>query len=227
MVREKKTGKKPIEQYDHKDKKRANNPPVGLVTPELILERKVFLITRKTVEQIKNYIRRKAILESAGPYYVQEWSGVSTGYSDGIKIGGGDLVKKIAFSKDKLEDFCRRHHIKKLSLYGSYLRGENQTDSDVDILVEFDPDHIPGLIRLAGMEIELLISWEEKRICGPPRTWVLISGRKFWKWPRCNMPKDDHILWKTVIEDLPPLIAELEKVLEGKNVQNDHWPPDH
>jgi uncharacterized protein with HEPN domain len=36
------------------------------------------------------------------------------------------------------------------------------------------------------------------------------------------MPKDDHILWKTVIEDLPPLIAELEKVLEGKNVQNDH-----
>jgi predicted nucleotidyltransferase len=64
-------------------------------------------------------------------------------------------VKKIAFSKDVLEDFCRRHHIKKLSLYGSYLRGENQTDSDVDILVEFDPDHIPGLIRLAGMEIEL------------------------------------------------------------------------
>ena len=39
MVREKKAGKKPIEQYDHKDKKRANNPPVGLVTPELDREK--------------------------------------------------------------------------------------------------------------------------------------------------------------------------------------------
>jgi predicted nucleotidyltransferase len=64
-------------------------------------------------------------------------------------------MEKILFPKDDLEDFCRRHHIKKLSLFGSYLRGENQPDSDIDILVEFDPDHIPGLIRLAGMEIEL------------------------------------------------------------------------
>jgi predicted nucleotidyltransferase len=64
-------------------------------------------------------------------------------------------MEKILFPKDELEDFCRRHHIKKLSLFGSYLRGENQPDSDIDILVEFDPDHIPGLIRLAGMENEL------------------------------------------------------------------------
>jgi predicted nucleotidyltransferase len=64
-------------------------------------------------------------------------------------------MKKIRLPKDKLEDFCRRHHIKKLSLFGSYLRRENQPNSDIDILVEFDPDHIPGLIRLAGMEIEL------------------------------------------------------------------------
>jgi len=34
MARKKKTGKKPIEQYDHKGKKRVNNPPVGLVTPD-------------------------------------------------------------------------------------------------------------------------------------------------------------------------------------------------
>jgi uncharacterized protein len=62
---------------------------------------------------------------------------------------------KFLFPKNKLPDFCRRHHIKKLSLFGSYLHGENRPDSDMDFLVEFDPDHIPGLIRLAGMEIEL------------------------------------------------------------------------
>ena len=42
MARELKTGKKPIEQYDHKDKKRVNNPPVGLVTPELDRESRLF-----------------------------------------------------------------------------------------------------------------------------------------------------------------------------------------
>ena len=64
-------------------------------------------------------------------------------------------MEKVRLPKDKLRDFCRRHHIRKLSLFGSYLSGENQPDSDIDILVEFDPDHIPGLIRLAGMENEL------------------------------------------------------------------------
>ncbi len=57
--------------------------------------------------------------------------------------------------KDKIADFCRRKHIRKLSLFGSILREDFRQDSDVDLLVEFDPDHIPGLITLAGMEIEL------------------------------------------------------------------------
>jgi predicted nucleotidyltransferase len=42
-----------------------------------------------------------------------------------------------------------------MSLFGSALRGELTPKSDIDILVEFDKDHIPGLIDLAGMEIEL------------------------------------------------------------------------
>jgi hypothetical protein len=42
-----------------------------------------------------------------------------------------------------------------LSVFGSYLREDFRTDRDIDILVEFAPDHIPGLIRLAGMENEL------------------------------------------------------------------------
>lgn len=51
--------------------------------------------------------------------------------------------------------FCENHHIRRLSLFGSQLKGTSQTDSDVDLLVEFDPEHIPGLLGIAGMEIEL------------------------------------------------------------------------
>jgi predicted nucleotidyltransferase len=58
-------------------------------------------------------------------------------------------------SKKKIEKFCKKHHIRKLSLFGSVLRDDFRSDSDVDVLVEFDPNHIPGLIRLAGMEFEL------------------------------------------------------------------------
>ena len=55
----------------------------------------------------------------------------------------------------ELETFCGRNHITRMSLFGSALRDELQPDSDIDILVEFDKDHIPGLLDLAGMEIEL------------------------------------------------------------------------
>ena len=61
----------------------------------------------------------------------------------------------IQLPKKRIEEFCKRHHIRKLSLFGSALRDDFTPDSDLDILVEFDPAHIPGLIRLAGMEIEL------------------------------------------------------------------------
>ena len=54
-----------------------------------------------------------------------------------------------------IERFCKKHHIRKLALFGSALREDFGPKSDVDLLVDFDPEHIPGLIRLAGMEIEL------------------------------------------------------------------------
>jgi predicted nucleotidyltransferase len=58
-------------------------------------------------------------------------------------------------SKEKIAEFCRRNHIIKLALFGSALRDELQSDSDINILVEFEKDHVPGLITFAGMEIEL------------------------------------------------------------------------
>ena len=62
---------------------------------------------------------------------------------------------KLKLPKQKIADFCRRHHIRKLAVFGSALRADFRPKSDVDVLVEFEPDHTPGLIRLAGMEIEL------------------------------------------------------------------------
>ena len=61
----------------------------------------------------------------------------------------------IFISKNKIAEFCQYHHIRKLSLFGSVLRDDFTEDSDLDFLVEFEPEHIPGLIRLAGMELEL------------------------------------------------------------------------
>jgi len=61
---------------------------------------------------------------------------------------------KIDIPKDKIIDFCRKHHIHKLALFGSVLREDFQPDSDVDVLVEFEPDHVPGL-AFFGMEEEL------------------------------------------------------------------------
>ena len=66
-------------------------------------------------------------------------------------------MSKTAFElpKDKIAEFCKRNHIRRLSLFGSFLYGEFGPDSDIDFLVEFEPDHVPGLMRLAGMEEEL------------------------------------------------------------------------
>ncbi|MCB9076711.1 MAG: nucleotidyltransferase family protein [Anaerolineaceae bacterium] len=62
---------------------------------------------------------------------------------------------RLNISQQQLIDFCRRHHIRKLSLFGSILRTDFSPDSDIDFLVEFEPDAIPGLFEVAGMEIEL------------------------------------------------------------------------
>lgn len=57
--------------------------------------------------------------------------------------------------KEKIAEFCRKNHIRRLSLFGSALRSGFTSESDIDLLVEFYADHIPGLITLSGMEIEL------------------------------------------------------------------------
>lgn len=61
----------------------------------------------------------------------------------------------ISVNQEKIADFCRKHHIRKLALFGSVLRDDFRPDSDIDVLVEFEPAHVPGFLRLAAMEREL------------------------------------------------------------------------
>ncbi len=61
---------------------------------------------------------------------------------------------QISFPKERIAEFCRKHHIKKLAIFGSVLRPDFRADSDIDVLVEFAPGQAPGLAFFA-MEEEL------------------------------------------------------------------------
>jgi predicted nucleotidyltransferase len=65
------------------------------------------------------------------------------------------MNKNFKINKDKLSDFCERHHIRRLAIFGSALRGDFGPGSDVDVLVDFMPGHTPGFFRLFDMEEEL------------------------------------------------------------------------
>lgn len=65
------------------------------------------------------------------------------------------MTPQIPVPADRLASFCRANGIARLSIFGSALRADFQPDSDVDILVEFETGRTPGLLGLAGMELEL------------------------------------------------------------------------
>jgi predicted nucleotidyltransferase len=52
---------------------------------------------------------------------------------------------RISVDRRQIAEFCRKHHIRKLSFFGSVLRDDFGPESDVDALVEFEPEHTPGL----------------------------------------------------------------------------------
>jgi uncharacterized protein len=64
------------------------------------------------------------------------------------------MSPKIPTPKDKISAFCKKHHIKKLALFGSVLRDDFTAESDVDVLVEFETGHVPGLVFF-DMQAEL------------------------------------------------------------------------
>ena len=62
---------------------------------------------------------------------------------------------RITIPDEKISGFCRRNHIRSLALFGSVLRDDFRPDSDVDVLIEFEPGQEPGLMELVAMEDEL------------------------------------------------------------------------
>ena len=57
--------------------------------------------------------------------------------------------------REELIEFCKKNYIRKLSLFGSALRGSLEAQSDIDLLVEFEEGHTPGLFSIVRMEMEL------------------------------------------------------------------------
>ncbi len=60
----------------------------------------------------------------------------------------------LQIDRTRIAEFCRKHHVRKLAFFGSVLRDDFRPDSDVDMLIEFEPEHMPGLAFFA-MEAEL------------------------------------------------------------------------
>jgi uncharacterized protein len=64
-------------------------------------------------------------------------------------------ASRITASPGAISDFCRRHHVRRLSLFGSVLRDDFRPESDVDVLVEFEPKGAPDFFEFVGMKEEL------------------------------------------------------------------------
>lgn len=64
------------------------------------------------------------------------------------------IQQNITLPVDEITSFCQRHHIRKLALFGSVLRDDFASDSDVDVLVEFETGHTPGW-EFVSMQDEL------------------------------------------------------------------------
>ena len=65
------------------------------------------------------------------------------------------MAAQVSVDKTRIAAFCRKHGIRRLAFFGSLLRRDLRADSDIDVLVEFEPGHVPGLFGLARMEREL------------------------------------------------------------------------
>jgi len=74
------------------------------------------------------------------------------------------LTARIHAPAEEIEQFCRKNHVRKLALFGSVLRDDFRPDSDVDVLIEFEPGKVPGLLGLARMERELSAIFGNRRV---------------------------------------------------------------
>ena len=72
-------------------------------------------------------------------------------------------LKNIAIPTEQIAALCQQRHITKLSLFGSVLRDDFSPQSDIDVLVEFEPGFIPGFIKLYEIQEELSALFDDRR----------------------------------------------------------------
>jgi len=63
--------------------------------------------------------------------------------------------ERVNLTKEQIAEFCRKHYIKKFAFFGSILRDDFRSDSDIDILVDLEPGAPIGLFEMADMELQL------------------------------------------------------------------------
>ena len=98
-------------------------------------------------------------------------------------------IPHISVPRDKITTFCKRHHIRKLSFFGSVLRDDFRQDSDIDVLVEFEPGHVPGF-AIVDMEKEL------SEILG--RKVDLRTPKDLSKYFRDNVVKEAKVQYESI-----------------------------
>ena len=66
------------------------------------------------------------------------------------------LKATLRYDEEALAKLCRKHHVRRLDLFGSRAKGTARDGSDVDLLVEFEPEHVPGLLGFLALQEELV-----------------------------------------------------------------------
>ena len=74
------------------------------------------------------------------------------------------MKSQLAIPTTKLAAFCRARGVRRLAIFGSALRADFGPESDIDVLVEFVPGRAPGLLGVAGMEIELSALFDGRKV---------------------------------------------------------------
>jgi predicted nucleotidyltransferase len=92
---------------------------------------------------------------SAGGLRVAEPAPASYAVARNTSAGALRALQRLKVSRRAVGDFCRRHHLKKLSFFGSITREDFRPDSDVDVMLEFEPGHKADLLALSGLRDEL------------------------------------------------------------------------
>ena len=98
------------------------------------------------------------------------------------------LTRNLPTTQAQLAEFCRRHHIRRLALFGSVLREDFRPDSDVDLLVEFESGHTPGL-SICEVEQEL------SELLGGHRV-DLVNPKYLSRWIRQNVLDTAEVIYE-------------------------------